>query len=289
MTRPRLASLRPLLLGLVGVLALAVLWEAYKALGPAEGWRIGDVSVLPRTTDLAMPHVWDMLGRAFAPVRNGSDELVLQAVLAACLTSAATAIVGLLVGAIVGFGLALVMQALPIAQAAMLPWLILSQTVPLIALAPIVVSWGGRIDGWERWMSVAVIASYLAFFPVSIGALRGLNSPDAIHVELFRSYGAGWWRTLLTLRLPASVPYLLPALRLAAANAVIGTVVAEVSIGLRGGIGRMIIEFAQQASGDPAKTWAPIFGAIAVGLVAAGVIALLGVLLRRFRRGEVPA
>ncbi len=72
------------------------------------------------------------------------------------------------------------------------------------------------------------------------------------------------------------MPYLLPALRLAAAAAVIGTVVAEVSIGLRGGIGRLVIEYAQSAGGDPAKPWAPIFGAIAIGLVAAGFVGLIG-------------
>jgi NitT/TauT family transport system permease protein len=103
------------------------------------------------------------------------------------------------------------------------------------------------------------------------------------------SYAASWWSTLIRLRLPASVPYLLPALRLAAANAVIGTVVAEVSIGLRGGVGRMMIEFASAASGDPAKPWAPIFGAVLVGLVAAGVVIVLGLLLGRYRRGEVSA
>ena len=104
-----------------------------------------------------------------------------------------------------------------------------------------------------------------------------------------RTYGIGWWRTLLRLRVPASVPYLLPALRLAAAAAVIGTVVAEVSIGLRGGIGRLVIEYAQSAGGDPAKPWAPIFGAIAIGLVAAGFVSLIGLSLRRYRRSEVPA
>lgn len=285
MTRARRFA-RSLLLGLVGVLALAVLWEAYKALGPAEGWRVGDVSVLPRTTDLAMPHVWDMLARAFAPVRNGSDELVVQAVLAACLTTAATALVGLVVGAIVGFGLALVMQALPIAQAAMLPWLILSQTVPLIALAPIVVSWGGRIDGWERWMSVAVIASYLAFFPVAVGALRGLQSPTAAQVDLLRSQGASWWSTIRYLRLPAAVPYVLSALRLGAAAAIVGAVVAEVSTGSRGGIGRLIVEYAQAGSSDPARGWSPIFGAVLMGLAVAGLVALAGLALSRYRRLE---
>jgi NitT/TauT family transport system permease protein len=139
---------------------------------------------------------------------------------------------------------------------------------------------------WSSEHSVAVIAAYLAFFPVAVGLLRGLKSPDVTHLDLMRTYGTGWGGTLLRLRLPSSVPYLLPALRLAAASAVIGTVVAEVSIGLRGGIGRLVIEYAQAAGGDPAKPWAPIFGAILVGLVAAGVVALIGAGLRPYRRTE---
>jgi len=218
---------------------------------------------------------------------------VWQAVLGAAAFSLAIAAVGWLVGVAVGMALALLMQRFRTAGHAVLPWVVLSQTVPLIAIAPLVRRWGSQIEfgdfQWQGWMSVAVIASYLAFFPVSIGALRGLGSPDTIHTDLFRSYSVGWWVTLWRLRLPASVPYLLPALRLAAANAVIGTVVAEVSIGLRGGIGRMIIEYAQSGSGDPAKTWAPILGAVLLGLVAAGAVALLGLALGRFRRGEVSA
>ena len=88
------------------------------------------------------------------------------------------------------------------------------------------------------------------------------------------------------MRIPASVPYLLPALRLGAASAVVGTVVAEVSTGYLDGVGRLLVSFAGQASGDPEKAWAPIFGAIALGLVAAGFVALLGFLLRNYRRGE---
>lgn len=82
--------------------------------------------------------------------------------------------------------------------------------------------------------------------------LRGLEAPDALHLDLFHAGAAGWWATLIHLRLPAAVPHLLPALRLAAASAVVGAVVAEVSIGLRGGIGRMLIQLAGQASSDPA-------------------------------------
>ncbi|HYJ51265.1 MAG TPA: ABC transporter permease subunit [Microbacterium sp.] len=291
---PRAARSRALsawLWGVVGILLLAIVWELYKFLGPSDGVVIGGVRILPRTTDLAMPHVWDMIGRLLQPVTRAEGSPPLWAAIAlAALTTLGIAAVGWLVGLVVGIALALVMQRWRLVEWGLLPWIILSQTVPLIAFAPIVKSWGSRIDiagvEWQDWMSVALIASYLAFFPIAVGALRGLQSPDRIHTELMHTYAAGYWPTLLRLRFPASVPYLLPALRLGAANAVIGAVVAEVSTGLQGGIGRLLIQFAGQASGDPSKAWAPIFGAIALGLVAAGSVAVLGLLLKDYRRGE---
>jgi NitT/TauT family transport system permease protein len=277
--------------GAVGILVIVAIWELYKLLGPADGVVIGGARVLPRTTDLAMPHVWDMIGRLLEPVTRAEGSPPLWAAIAvAALTTLGIAAVGWLVGLVVGVALALVMQRWRLVEWGLLPWIILSQTVPLIAFAPIVKSWGSRIEiagvEWQDWMSVALIASYLAFFPIAVGALRGLQSPDRIHTELMHTYAAGYWPTLMRLRLPASVPYLLPALRLGAANAVIGAVVAEVSTGLQGGIGRLLIQFAGQASGDPAKAWGPIFGAIALGLVAAGSVAVLGLLLKDYRRGE---
>ena len=98
-----------------------------------------------------------------------------------------------------------------------------------------------------------MIAAYLAFFPIAVGMLRGLTSPRAEDVELFRALACGWWTTLIKLRLPPSVPFLIPAARLGAAAAVIGAIVAEISTGTRGGIGRSIIEYAQEATGDPAN------------------------------------
>jgi len=280
-----------LLLGALGILAVAGLWEAYKTLGPDGGVVVHGAVVLPRTTDLAMPHVWEMVDKFSEPVNIfAGDETVGSAVLSACWFTLRLAATGWVIGVAVGFALAILMARFRLAESAMLPWIVLSQTVPLIAIAPLVRRWGSQIHiggwTWTSESSVAVIAAYLAFFPVAVGALRGLRSPDATHLDLLRAYGVGWWRGLVTLRLPASVPYLLPALRLAAASAVIGTVVAEVSIGLRGGVGRMIIEYAQSAGGDPAKPWAPIFGAIGVGLVAAGAVGLIGLLLRPYRRGE---
>lgn len=281
-------------LGILGVALLAVLWEIYKAIGPAEGYDLLGVQLLPRTTDIAMPHLVDMIVRAFGPVSSAVDSSpVWLAVFLASLSTLGTAAVGLLLGAIVGMGLALVMVRFRVAENAVLPWLILSQTVPLIALAPVIVSWGGRIQigtfEWERWMSVAVIASYLAFFPVAVGALRGLQSPLTAQVELMHAFAAGWWKTLVYLRLPASVPYLIPAVRLGAASAIIGTVVAEVSTGARGGIGRLIIEYAQSGSSDPAKAYAPIAGVVIIGLLAAGLVAGVAMTLGRFRKNEVNA
>lgn len=281
-------------LGVAAVLFVALVWELYKLLGPDEGWTLGDLRLLPRTTALAMPHVWEMVSRLGDPLTAAPGApLLVVAVLQACLFSLGIALVSWVLGVTVGIVLALGMSRFSIAEAAVLPLVILSQTVPLIALAPLVKGWGSKLElgtfEWQGWMSVAVIASYLAFFPVAVGALRGLQSPDAIHRDLMHAYGVGWWTTLVRLRLPASVPYLLPALRLAAANAVVGTVVAEVSTGLPGGVGRMILEFASFASGDPAKPWAPLFGAVLLGLVVAGLVGLIGVPLGRFRRAEVPA
>lgn len=297
MTRKRSA----LAWGTLGVLAVLVAWELYKFLGPAEGFVIGAVEgetgsgvmILPRTHDRAMPHIWEMVARLFQSTSGGDTPPLIVPVATAALLTLGIAAVGWLIGVTVGALLGLVMQRWRLAEWGLLPWIVVSQTVPLIAFAPLVASIGTQIDRggtpWPQWLSVAVIASYLSFFPVAVGVLRGLESPDRIHLDLMRSYAAGYWPTLFRLRLPAAVPHLLPALRLAAANAVVGAVVAEVSIGMRGGIGRMLIQLAGQGSSDPAAPWGPTFGSIALGLVAAGSVALVGLGLKNYRRGEQTA
>jgi NitT/TauT family transport system permease protein len=278
-----------------------LIWEAYKYLGPAEGLVVGSVDgetgsgvmILPRTNDRAMPHVWEMVARLFQSTSGGDTPPLFVPVITAALTTLGIAAAGWLIGVIVGGVFGLLMQRWRLVEWGLLPWIVVSQTVPLIAFAPVINSLGLQIDRggfpWPQWLSVAIISSYLAFFPVAVGVLRGLEAPDRIHVDLMRTYAAGYWQTLLRLRLPAAVPHLLPALRLAAANAVVGAVVAEVSIGMRGGIGRMLIQLAGQASSDPAAPWGPTFGTIALGLVAAGSVALMGFWLRNYRRGEATA
>lgn len=287
--------------GVLGVLAVMLIWELYKFLGPAEGFVVGAVEgetgsgimILPRTNDRAMPHLWEMGARLFQSTSGGDTPPLIVPVITAAATTLGIAAVGWLIGVAVGVILGVIMQRWRLAEWGLLPWIVVSQTVPLIAFAPLLASIGSQIDRggfpWPQWLSVAVIASYLAFFPVAVGVLRGLEAPERHQLDLMRTYAAGYWATLFRLRFPASVPHLLPALRLAAASAVLGAVVAEVSIGMRGGIGRMLIQLAGQASSDPAAPWGPTFGSIALGLVAAGSVALLGLGLKNYRRGEATA
>ena len=287
------ARLRAAAWFVAGLLLLVVLWEAYKAVGPESGGKILGWKLLARTDDSSMPHVWDML-RAFArPEIRGSDRSIFSVVLAGAWFTGRMAFAGLLIGTVVGLGLAVLMARFNLLRKAMLPYIVLSQTVPLIALAPLVVSWGGRLElfgvQWQKWTSASTISAFLAFFPISVGALRGLLSPAPAAVELMDSYAASWWPTLVKLRLPASVPYLVPAMKLAASGAVVGTIVAEISTGLRGGIGRLIIEYSREGTSQPAKVFTALLGAAALGLVFAGLVSAADAYSSRHRPKEMPA
>jgi NitT/TauT family transport system permease protein len=275
-------------MGILAVVLVCVLWEVYKAVGPQDGGAIFGARVLPRADDASMPHVFEVLRRFGRPETGGTaSHPVVVAVLEAVWFTFRLSMAGLLIGVLVGFLLALLMQRFRLAEQGLLPYVVLSQTVPLVALAPLVVGWGGRLHigtlTWRPEASVAVIAAYLAFFPVAVGALRGLRSPPEHAVELMHSYSANWWQELVRLRLPASVPFLVPALRLAAASAVVGAIVAEISTGTRGGIGRLVIEYSREATSDPAKVWTAFLGAAVLGLAAAGLVALLDLGLARYR------
>jgi NitT/TauT family transport system permease protein len=273
--------MRRLLFAAIGLVVFVALWEGYKAVGSPDGTVLFGVRVLPRADDLSMPHLWTVLQRLGRPEITGGRPIWLV-VLSACGFTLGITAVGFAVGAVVGLILAVLMQQFRVVERGLLPYVILSQTVPLIALAPLMAGWGGTV--MPPWATVSVIASYLAFFPVAVGLLRGLQSPSAAGVELMRSYAAGWWRTLVKLRLPAALPYLFPALRLAGAAAVVGAVVGEISTGTRGGVGRLIIEYSREATTDPAKVYTAMLGAALLGLVVAGAVTLLELPLMRHRR-----
>jgi NitT/TauT family transport system permease protein len=276
----------------VAALALvAALWEFYKLVGPANGGRLFGARILPRTENSSMPHVWDMFARFHRPEVRGSSRTVGAAVAAGGWYTLRLAAAGFALGCVIGLSLAIVMVRFRLAEAALLPYVVLSQTVPLIALAPLIGSWSQHLTlfgaRWQPWMSVATIAAYLAFFPVSIGALRGLESPDASAIELMDSYAASWLQTLWKVRFPAAIPHLIPALKLAGVASVVGAIVAEISTGRRGGIGRLILEYSREATSDPAKVFTAVIAAAILGLVMTGLVVAFDLFLSRHRPREV--
>lgn len=285
---------RRVVMFVVAICLVAVGWEIYKALGPADGGSVFGARVIPKTNGRAMPHTWDMLARLFENESSAANSRPLWwAVAGYAWYTLRLAFGGLVLGTAVGIGLAILMARFRVAERGLLPWVIMSQTVPLIALAPQIVSWSGRFDvgGWEwpRWASVCVLAAFLAFFPITVGTLRGLNSPPAAALELMDSYAATWWQTLRRLRFPAAVSYIVPSLKLGATASVIGVIVSEISTGIPGGIGRAVISYAQAATSDPEKLYGALFGAAALGLVLYGMIVALEVAMLRKRPQEAIA
>lgn len=281
---------RPVWTFALALVLVAVAWELYKVAGPQDGGTVFGWTILPRANDTAMPHVWEMISRYGQPENRASDTPILVVVLRGAWFTFRIALAGLALGTAVGLGLAVLMARYKVVERGLLPYLVLSQTVPLIALAPLVVSWGGRLHigefEWPRWLSAAVLGAFLAFFPVAVGTLKGLTSTPPASLELMDSYAASWRQTLFKLRFPAALPYIVPALKLAATASVVGVVVAEISTGLAGGIGRLIIEYAREATSDPAKVFTAVFGAAALGLVLAGIVSLVDLVGMRHRPRE---
>ena len=274
----------------LALVLVAVVWEVYKWIGPQDGGTVFGWTILPRANDQAMPHVWEMLSRYAEPERRGASTSIFVVVLTGAWFTLRLALTGFVLGTIVGLGLAIAMARFRFVERGLLPYLIVSQTVPLIALAPLVVSWGGKLHlggfEWPRWLSAAILGAFLAFFPVAVGTLRGLTSTPPASLELMDSYAASWRQTLFKLRFPAAVPYIVPSLKLAATASVVGVVVAELSTGLAGGVGRLIIEYAREATSDPAKVYTAVFGAAALGLLMAGIVALVDLVTMRNRPRE---
>jgi len=258
----------------VAVVVLVALWEGYKWVGDQTGgtWPGTTVDLPVTSNDITMPHVGDIAGELFDDIRDGRQTMPMTLYLAKkAAVTFLEATIGFTLGVVVGMGLAVLMLRWRFAERGLLPWINVSQTVPLIALAPIVVTWA-RLQGYPDMFGIALISTYLTFFPVAVSGLRGLQSPDVDHVELMRSYAAPWWATLVKLRLPAARAYLFPAFKLAATLSVVGAIVGEISIGTKTGLGRAILDFAQRYAVWPERLYASVIAASALGLFVFGLV-----------------
>lgn len=275
----RRAGLFVVALALVGVV-----WEAWKAVGPEAGGEVFGLQIIPKTNDRVMPHTWEMLAEFFDPeVRD--TPLVWQAVAGYTWFTFRLALTGLIAGTVIGAGLAVLMARFRIVERGLLPYVIASQTVPLIALAPQVATIAGNW-GLPKWTWVSLLGAFLAFFPIAIATLRGLTSAPPAALELMDSYAASWWTTLVKLRFPAAIPAIMPGVKLAATASVIGVIVAEISTGLSGGIGKAALTYSQKATSEPAQVYTAVIGAAVLGLVLFGLIALIEASAMRNRPRE---
>lgn len=282
-----LKVLRQVALAAVALGALVALWEGYKWMGqqsddtwPGTGWG------LPVPTDnLTMPHAADIWGTLWDPVQRGRDQTLASFLVESSWFTFKEAALGFVLGVLVGVTLSVVMLRARWIERGLLPWINISQTIPLIALAPIVVTWA-RTTWLSDTQAVSLIAAYLTFFPVAVNGLRGLHSPPAADTELMLSYAATWRQTLLKVRFPAARPYLFPAFKLAATLSVVGAIVGEISSGVRGGLGRVVLDFASRYSTGPEKLYAAVIATAGLGLVVFG---LVNAAEKAFTRGQEAA
>jgi NitT/TauT family transport system permease protein len=246
---------------LAGVLvALCLLWEGFKWFGETTGLKIGSFVVNDRT----FPHIYDIVGQLFEPSRR-NGPLLIEVLWDAALFTAKEAAVGFVLGASIGFALGVLLAHSRLLQRGFLPYIVASQTIPILAIAPMVVVWlGGR--GFPDWFSVSVIAAYLTFFPVTINTLRGLTSVDPRALELMRSYAASPLQILWRLRLPTSLPYLFAAFKIAATASVVGAIIGELPASIQDGLGGAILNFNQYYASSPESLWATNLIAAALGI-----------------------
>ncbi len=211
-----------------------------------------------------MPRIHEIVGQLFERLQPGGP-LLIELLFDAAIFTAKEAAVGFALGASVGFALGVVLAHSRLLQRGLLPYVIASQTVPILAVAPLVVVYLGSLNV-PAWFSVSVISAYLTFFPVTINTLRGLHSADARAVELMRSYAAGRWSLLWKVRVPASLPYIFSALKVSATASVVGAIIGELPSSIQEGLGGAILNFNQYYTLDPASLWATNIIAALLGI-----------------------
>lgn len=281
---------RSLLLVVGFFVLVGILWEAFKWLF-GDPWRIDDLLGtgssyfheppfrLLQATDIQLPHLWQIFDALSGPVQRNQDQSLFEYLVGAAAYTWVEAFIGFSLGALIGVTLAAIFVHSTLAERASMPFVITSQTIPIVALAPLIVISFGR-----GLTSVVIIATYLTFFPVTISQLRGLRSSDYRAMELMRSYAASNWAIFWKVRMPASMPYLFTALKVAAAASIVGAIIGEGPGGVKEGLGRAIVNFNQQYITGPEKLWATILVASLTGIMFYLAVRIAEAITLRHRR-----
>jgi NitT/TauT family transport system permease protein len=189
-----------------------------------------------------------------------------------------SALLGFFMGSTLGIVLAIGIVLVPTLRRSLMPWIIASQTVPILAIAPMIIVVLGSI-GFVGLVPKAIISAYLCFFPVTIGMVKGLTSPDTMHLDLMRTYSASVAQTFWKVRWPSAVPYLFTSLKIAVALAITGAIVGELPTGAQAGLGARLLSGSYY--GQTVQIWGALIMASLLAAVAVAAVGMAGAFTAR--------
>ena len=181
-------------------------------------------------------------------------------------------LLGFLMGTVLGIGLAVSIVENRAMDKSLMPWIITSQTIPILAIAPMIIVVLNSV-GLTGLLPKALISTYLSFFPVVVGMVKGLRSPDPMHIDLMRTYKASRIQLLWKLRLPASVPFLFASMKVAIAISLVGAIVGELPTGAIAGLGARLL--AGSYYGQTIQIWSALISAACMAAILISIVGLI--------------
>ncbi|WP_318386551.1 ABC transporter permease [Enterobacter sp.] len=274
-----------LLLALILWYALAVALNApgtiERVLTPRGAWDAGDLlaaTLNAKRPLLPVPHqlVMDIWNSVTGWPVDSPRNLLLHT-----WVTASAALTGFAMGVLLGVLLAIGIVHSRTLDKALLPWIVASQTIPVLAIAPIVLIILGSL-GITGLLPKATIAMYLCFFPVTLATVQGLRSPQKMEMELVHTWAASRIQTFWMVRLPSALPYLFPAFRVAIASGLVGTMVAELPTGAQAGLGARLLTGSYY--GNTIQIWSALVMASLLGLALTSLVILAERLIMQNRK-----
>jgi len=180
-------------------------------------------------------------------------------------------LVGFALGTLLGIALAVAIVHSRTLDKSLMPWIITSQTIPILAIAPMIIVVLAAV-GITGLLPKALISTYLSFFPVAVGMVKGLRSPEIMHLDLMRTYNASRPQVFWKLRWPSALPFLFTSMQVAVAISLVGAIVGEMPTGAVAGLGARLL--AGSYYGQTVQIWAALFAA---SIMAAVLVAIVGV------------
>lgn len=265
----------------VVVLVIAIVWYASavlmnlaweKSVAERAGTSVSLISMIQNTMDqdrpvLPAPHqvIEEVINTTFKKNINSKRSLIYHARI-----TLSSSMLGFFMGTVLGIVLAVAIVYNQALNKSLMPWIIASQTIPILAIAPMIIVVLNAI-GVQGLLPKAFISMYLSFFPIVVGMVKGLNSPDRSHQDLMRTYSASGSQTFFKLRLPTSLPFLFTSMKVAVAISLVGAIVAELPTGAVAGLGARLL--AGSYYGQTIQIWSAL---VVASVLAASLVVLVG-------------